>query len=291
MMKKLMLALLCATGAAHAAVTVTDDAGNRITLAQPAQRVISMAPHVTELLFAAGGGKRIVGAINYSDYPAEARSIPTIGSNSQVDMERVMALKPDLIVVWDSGTTARQAQQLATLGVPIFRSEPRRFEQVATSILRFGELLGTTAVAGQAAASFRAEVARLAKRYGSQPVVPVFYQVWDRPLYTLNGNQITSDAIRTCGGRNVFAGLQAVAPEVSVEAVIAQDPEAVIGDVPHGGQDAGIAIWKQYKGMTAVRRGNLFTVNGELLTRPGPRTVQGAAELCEKLELARQRRR
>lgn len=290
-MKRLMLALLCATGTAHAAITVTDDAGNRITLAQPAQRVISMAPHVTELLFAAGGGKRIVGAINYSDYPAEARSIPNIGSNSQVDMERVMALKPDLIVVWDSGTTARQAQQLASLGVPIFRSEPRRLEQVATSIVRFGELLGTTEAAGQAAASYRAEVARLAKRYGSQPVVPVFYQVWDRPLYTLNGNQVTSDAIRICGGRNVFAGLQAVAPEVSVEAVIAQDPEVVVGDVPHGGQDAGISLWRSYRGMTAVRRGNLFTVNGELLTRPGPRTVQGAAELCEKLELARQRRR
>lgn len=290
-MKKLMLALLCATGSAHAAITVTDDAGNRITLARPAQRVISMAPHVTELLFAAGAGKRIVGAINYSDFPLEARSIPTIGSNSQIDMERVIAMKPDLVIVWDSGTTARQVQQLASLGVPIFRSEPRRFEQVATSMVRFGQLLGTEAVAERAAASYRGEVARLKKRYGSQPVVPTFYQVWDRPIYTLNGNQIVSDAIGICGGRNVFGGLAAVAPEVSVEAVLAQDPEAIVGDEPHGQQDAGIAIWKPYRAMTAVKRGNLFTVHGELLTRPGPRTVLGAAELCEKLEQARQRRR
>ncbi|HWJ94461.1 MAG TPA: cobalamin-binding protein [Telluria sp.] len=290
-MKKFMLALLCATGSVHAAITVTDDAGNRITLAQPAQRVISMAPHVTELLFAAGGGKRIVGAINYSDFPAEAKSIPTIGSNSQIDMERVIALKPDLVIVWDSGTTARQVQQLASLGVPIYRSEPRRFEQVATSMVRFGQLLGTDAVAERAAANYRDEVARLKKRYGSQPVVPTFYQVWDRPIYTLNGNQIVSDAIGICGGRNVFAALPAVAPEVSVEAVLAQDPEAIVGDEPHGQQDPGIAIWKTYRAMTAVKRGNLFTVHGELLTRPGPRTVLGAAELCEKLEQARQRRR
>lgn len=290
-MKKLMLALAFASGAAQASITVIDDTGSRVTLAQPAQRVISMAPHVTELLFAAGGGKRIVGAINYSDFPAEAKGIPTIGSNSQLDMERVIALKPDLVIVWDSGTTARQAQQLASLGVPVFRSEPRRFEQVASSIVRFGQLLGTEAVAARAAAAYRDDIARLQQRYGSQPQVAVFYQVWDRPIYTLNGNQIVSDAIRTCGGRNVFAGLQAVAPEVSVEAVIAQDPEAIVGDMPHGQEDAGIAIWKPYRAITAVKRGNLFTVNGELLTRPGPRTVQGAAELCEKLEQARQRRR
>lgn len=289
-MKKLLLALLCATGAAHAAITVTDDAGHRIVLAQPAQRVISMAPHVTELLFAAGGGERVVGVMNYSDYPAAARSLPVVGSNSQIDMERVVAMRPDLIVVWESGNTARQIQQLASLGIPVFYSEPRKLDEVADSLLRFGQLLGTETAAKKAAAQYREQVARLRQRYASRPQVSVFYQVWDRPLYTLNDRQIVSDAIRLCGGRNVFGGLPVVAPEVTAEAVLAHDPEAIIGDDPHGPDDRGIGLWKQYKAMTAVARGNLFTLNAELLTRPGPRTVQGAAALCEKLELARAHR-
>jgi iron complex transport system substrate-binding protein len=143
-MKKILLALLaCAATWAQATVSVVDDTGKRVTLAHPARRVISMAPHVTELLFAAGGGNRVVGAMNYSDYPAAAKSIPLIGSNSQIDLERMVALKPDLLIVWQSGNTARQLEQLASLGIPVFYSEPRRLAQVADSLLRFGQLLGT----------------------------------------------------------------------------------------------------------------------------------------------------
>lgn len=290
-MRKILLALLaCATSAAHAAITVVDDAGKRVTLARPAQRVISMAPHVTELIFAAGGGARIVGAMNFSDYPEAAKTIPPIGSNSQIDLERVVALKPDLLVVWQSGNTARQIEQLASLGIPVFHSEPRTLDQVADSLLRFGRLLGTEPLAREAAAAYRARIAGLARRYGTRPPVRVFYQVWDRPLYTLNGSQIVSDAIRLCGGRNVFAGLSVVAPEVSVEAVLQQDPEAIVGGDQHDPADRGLSIWKRYGALTAVRRGNLFTLAGELLTRPGPRIADGAADLCEKLEQARRRR-
>jgi iron complex transport system substrate-binding protein len=290
-MKRLLLALvLCAVGAARAEVTVIDDTGKRVTLPRPARRVISMAPHVTELLFSAGGGKRIVGAINYSDHPPEARAIPTIGSDSQIDLERVVALKPDLLIVWQSGNTARQIEQLERLGIPVFRSEPRTLEQVAASIERFGQLLGTQAQAGGAAAAYRSELARLAARYGQRPTVRVFYQVWDQPLYTLNGKQIVSDAIRLCGGRNVFADLPVVAPEVGVEAVLQQDPEAIVAGDEHAPGDRGVNIWKAYRSLQAVQRNNLFALDGELLTRPGPRTVLGAAQLCEKLELARRHR-
>jgi iron complex transport system substrate-binding protein len=289
-MKRLLLALLFAAAAARAEVTVVDDTGKRVTLARPAQRVISMAPHVTELLFSAGGGKRIVGAINYSDHPPEARAIPTVGSNSQLDLERVVALKPDLLIVWQSGNTARQIEQLERLGIPVFRSEPRTFEQVAASIERFGQLLGTDVQAVAAAAAYRSQLARLAARYGQRPAVRVFYQVWDKPLYTLNGKQIVSDAIRLCGGRNVFADLPVVAPEVGVEAVLQQDPEAIVAGDEHAPGDRGVNIWKAYGSLQAVRRNNLFALDGELLTRPGPRTILGAAQLCEKIELARRHR-
>jgi iron complex transport system substrate-binding protein len=291
-MRKILAALLaCCAIHAQAAISVVDDAGNKITLAHPAQRVISMAPHVTELLFAAGGGARVVGAMNYSDYPEAAKKIPLIGSDSQIDVERVVALKPDLLIVWQSGNTARQIEQLASLGIPVFRSEPRRLAQVADSLLRFGQLLGTEPVARAAAADYNSRIAQLAARYGKRPPVRVFYQVWDRPLYTLNGEQIASDAIRLCGGVNIFANLRVVAPEVSVEAVLQQDPEAILADAPHDAADRGLSGWKAYPALTAVKRDNLFTVDGVLLTRPGPRLVDGAAQLCERLERARQRRR
>jgi len=287
----LMFATQLLAPVAQAAISVVDDAGQRVTLARPAQRVISMAPHVTELLFAAGGGARIVGAMNYSDYPAAARSIPLIGSNSQIDLERVIAMKPDLLIVWQSGNTARQIAQLQGLGIPVFHSEPRKLDEVATSLLRLGQLLGTEASAQAAASSYRAKLAALRARYASRPPVTVFYQAWDSPLYTLNGEQIASDAILACGGRNIFAGLTTVAPQVGVEAVVQLDPEAIVGGKLYTPQDRGLSIWQPYRGMTAVRRNNLFTLDEELLTRPGPRVVDGAAALCARLDEARARRK
>ncbi|MFC5480616.1 cobalamin-binding protein [Massilia suwonensis] len=290
-MKTLFLALL-ALGAplAQAAVSVVDDSGKQVVLARPAQRVISMAPHVTELLFAAGGGARIVGAMNYSDYPEAARKIPLIGSNSQIDLERVIALKPDLLIVWQSGNTARQIEQLQSLGIPVFHSEPHSFAQVETNLLRFGRLLGTDKDAQAAAAQFRAKVEALRTRYASRPPVTVFYQAWDNPLFTLNGEQIASDAIRVCGGRNIFANLKTIAPQVSMEAVVQADPDAIVGGKLYTPQDRGLSIWQPWRGMKAVRHNNLFTLDEELLTRPGPRIVDGAATLCLRLDEARRRR-
>ncbi|QNB01387.1 cobalamin-binding protein [Massilia sp. Se16.2.3] len=288
-----MLAAVLALSAnlAAAAISVVDDTGRRVVLARPAARVISMAPHVTELVFAAGGGARIVGAMNHSDYPAQARRIPLVGSNSQIDLERVVALKPDLLIVWQSGNTARQIAQLQGLGIPVFYSEPRSFDAVESSLRRFGQLLGTEERAGAAAARFHAEVAGLRSRHAGRPPVTVFYQAWDAPLYTLNGEHIASEAIRLCGGRNIFADLKTIAPQVELEAVVASDPEAIVGGKRYTPQDRGLSIWSPYRGMTAVRRDNLFTLDEELLTRPGPRVVEGAAALCARLETARARRR
>lgn len=283
-------ALALAAASAGAAITVVDDSGARVSLPRPAKRVISMAPHVTELLFAAGGGARVVGAINFSDYPEAARQLPVVGSSSEIDMERVLALKPDLLVVWQSGNTARQLEQLRQTGIPIFYSEPTRLEQVADSLTRFGQLLGSEPAAQEAAQNFRAKLAALEKRYARRGPVRLFYQIWDKPLYTLNNTQIASDAIRLCGGVNVFGHLKVKAPVVSTEAVLEQNPEVIIGSVRDDSPDAGLNLWRPYKGMLAVKRGNLFAPP-ESLTRAGPRMVAGVTDLCEKLELARQRRR
>jgi iron complex transport system substrate-binding protein len=289
-MNKLLLTLLalCATQAS-AGISVRDDDGNTVTVARPAQRIIAIAPHVTELLFAAGGGDRIVGAVSYSDYPEAAKRIPRIGDNRQVDMERVIAMKPDLIVVWRHGNSERQIDMLRRLGVPLYHSEPRTLPGIADSLVRLGQLMGTERVAQPVAAELRERLAALTRQYAGRPTVRMFYQVWDKPLYTLNGTHIVSDAMRLCGGDNIFAGMKVTAPVVGMEAVLQEDPEAIFGTSEKN--YGGVNLWRQFPSMQAVRSDNLFTLDGELLNRAGPRMIAGTAALCEKLEVARQRRK
>ena len=285
----LFLALLAALPAS-ASVTVVDDVGRTVTLAQPARRVVSLAPHVTELLYAAGGGARLVGAVNYSDYPEAAKKLPQVGSYNKLDFERVLALKPDLLVIWHSGNPARQVEQLERLGIPVFHSEPGRLDQIGESLLRLGRLLGTEPAAQAAARDYRARIAALKARYAARPPVTVFYQVWPKPLYTLNDDHIAGDMLRLCGGRNLFGALKTIAPEVGVEAVIETDPEVILVGGRDNPSDPGGKMWQAFKGMTAVRRNNIFTIDGDLTNRAGPRTTDGAAQLCAMLEQARGRR-
>jgi iron complex transport system substrate-binding protein len=286
--KALIFMAALAAAQSQAAVTVKDDDGNPVTLQKPAQRVISLAPHVTEMLFAAGGGSHVVGVVAYSDFPEEAKKIPQIGSNREVDLERIMALKPDLIVVWRHGSSERQIEMVRKLGVPIFHSEPQKLDDIPDSLARLGQLMGTDKVAAPTAAELRQQLASLRGRYANRPPVRVFYQVWDKPLYTLSGKHIVSDALRMCGGENVFAKLSATAPVVSVEGVLGENPEAIFATAEKN--YGGVGMWKPYGTLLAVRNDNLFTIDGNLVNRSGPRMIQGAAQLCEKLELARQHR-
>lgn len=276
--------------AAGTTIEVHDDAGNTVTLAAPAQRIVTLAPHAAELVFAAGAGSHIVGAVSYSDYPAAAQAIPRIGSNSQIDIERLVSLKPDLLVVWLHGGAVRQLEKLRSLGIPLFYSDPQRLQDIPDAIVRLGRLAGTEPQAQTAAAALRTQLAALETQYRNRPPVRLFYQVWPQPLYTLNGKHIVSDAIRLCGGVNIFGGLPAIAPVVSVEAVLLENPEAVItGDLNRKDQD-NLALWRAYPSMLAVQRGNLFALDGDLLNRPGPRMIEGAAALCQSLETARRHR-
>lgn len=288
-MKRLLLAaVLAAPLLAHAAITVKDDDGKLVTLQKPAQRVISLAPHITELLFAAGGGDHIVGVVSYSDFPEAAKKIQRIGSNTELDVERIIALKPDLLVVWRHGNSERQIDMARRLGVPVFHSEPRKLEDIPDNVLKLGQLMGTTDAASHAAAALTDKLGALRARYANRPTVRTFYQVWDKPLYTLNGQHIVSDALRLCGGENVFAALAITAPVVSVEGVLQANPEAIFGSAEKN--YGGVNMWRQYGSLTAVRNDNLFTVSSDLLNRAGPRMIDGAAQLCEKLELARSHR-
>jgi len=284
-----------ATLHAHAAITVTDDTGADVTLAAPAQRVISLAPHVTELLYAAGGGAKLVGAVSYSDYPPEAKQVPRVGDNKALDLERIVALKPDLIVVWRHGNAQRQLDRLREMHVPLYFSEPHHLDDIAVSLTRLGQLLGTSTTADKAAAEYRRDIARLRAQYASRPPVSVFYQVWDQPLMTLNGEHMVSDVIALCGGRNVFAKLEPLVPTVSTEAVLAANPEAIVTAAPGATRPdttlPQLGGWRAWPSLSAVANDNLFAIDGDLINRPAPRIAQGARQLCEDLEVARSRRK
>ena len=288
-------AFFVSTMHAQAAITVTDDTGATVTLAAPAQRVISLAPHVTELLYATGGGARLVGAVSYSDYPPEAQQLPRVGDNKALDLERIVALKPDLIVVWRHGNAQRQLERLRDMHVPLFFSEPHRLDDVAVSLTKLGQLLGTSPTADAAAAQYRHDIAQLRTQYASRSPVSVFYQVWDQPLMTLNGKHMISDVIALCGGRNVFAKLEPLVPTVSTEAVLAANPEAIITAAPGATTPdttlPQLSTWRAWPSLTAVANNNLFAIDGDLINRPAPRIAQGAKQLCEDLELARSRRK
>ncbi|TCW81895.1 cobalamin-binding protein [Burkholderia sp. SRS-46] len=289
-------ALLGLGGAAtaRADVSTRDDAGNTVTLPAPAQRVISLAPHVTELIYAAGGGAKLVGAVAYSDYPPAAKAVPRVGDNKALDLERIAALKPDLIVVWRHGNAERQTDALRALHIPLFFSEPKHLDDIATSLGRLGTLLGTQPAADAAAAAFTRDVAALRARYAARPPVTLFFQVWDRPLMTLNGTHLIDDVIALCGGRNVFAQLKPLVPTVTDEAVLAANPEAIVttraGATPSHEPLPSLARWRAWPALTAVARDNLFAIDGDLLTRASPRIAQGAAALCADLDIARSRR-
>lgn len=287
MKKLLLISALCATQA-QAAITVLDDDGKPVTLQKPALRVVALAPHVTEMLFAAGGAEKIVGAVTYSDYPEAAKQIPRVGDNRQVDMERLLAMKPDLLVIWRHGASERQIEQLRQLGIPMYHSEPKKLDQIADNLEKIGKLLGTEPAANAAAKDLRQKLAAIRARYAARPPVRTFYQVWDKPLYTLNGEHIVSDALKACGGQNIFADQKVTAPVVSVEAVLEADPEAIFGTAEK--DYGGVNLWRPFKTLKATRQDNLFTIEGELLNRAGPRMIAGTAVLCEKLEEARKHR-
>lgn len=276
--------------AAQAQIVLRDDAGNEVRLMAPARRVVSLAPHLTENLFAIGAGDRVVGAVQFSDYPAEAKRIFSVGGYSRIDLEAVAGLRPDLVVAWKTGNAPMQLDKLRALGIPVFVSQTDRIDDIAGHLERLGQLTGTGDGARAAAERFRNRLAGLRARYGGRPPVRTFYEVWYQPLMTVGGKQIISDVIRLCGGDNVFGHLAPLAPQVSEEAVIAIDPEAVVASGMGEARPDWLDNWRKWKTMTAVMRNNLFFIAPDLIQRHTPRLLDGAETLCRYLEQARLRR-
>jgi iron complex transport system substrate-binding protein len=288
------VALLCsllAAGAAHSqAVSIQDDRGRTVRLAAPAARIVALAPSLAELAFAAGAGGRLIGVARFSDYPPAARGIPQVGDAAQVELERVVALKPDLILAWKSGNSAADVTRLEGLGYPAFVSEPLRLADIPRLLNAIGALAGTRPVAAGAAEAFEREIGALRSRHAGARRVRVFYQIWHRPLLTVNGAHMISDVISLCGGENIFADVGQLTPAVTLEAVIAARPEVILGGASAGGEKAFVAQWRASP-VPRLRDLPAYYVNPDTIQRQTPRIAEGARAVCAALEQVRRSRR
>ncbi len=266
---------------------VRDDAGLEVSIDAPARRIVSLAPHITELLFEIGAGDRLVGATEYSDFPDAAQRIPRVGGLGGIDIEGIVALKPDLVIAWLSGTSQVQLDIFKRLHIPVYRSEPHVLDDVATTLTRFGTLTGRSDAAREAAARFTSGVDGLRATYGTRAPVRVFYQVWNKPLMTVGGPQLTTQVIELCGGRNVFAALASLAPQVDVEAVIAADPQIIVTTSTRTDHGVDIGQWSGWTGVSAVRDRRYLFLDPVLISRHTSRILIGAGQLCRAVDAVR----
>lgn len=272
------LCLLLAAPAQAAAIRLVDDAGQTLEFTRPPQRIISLTPHLTELLFAVGAGPQLVGVDSASDYPVAARTLPRIGDYSRIHFERILSLKPDLVVVWVGGNRAADIHSLKKMGVPVLHTQATRLDDVARLLRLIGQASGHAAAGEAAARDYSGRLGGLQAKATQKPPVSVFYQVWDRPLMTVGGSHWISDALALCGARNVFADLRSASPAVSREAVLRRAPELIVSgtDAPDMRRQ-----WQRFASLPAVRNRAFVRVNADLLHRPTPRLVEGVAELCK----------
>ncbi len=282
-----VLWLVCAS-VARADIEVVDSLGRKLVLESPASRVISLAPHLTEVVFAAGAGKTLIGAASYSDYPEAAREIPRVGSSDNVSYETLVALNPDLVLAWRSGNGDEVIKRLEALGLTVYVDESKTLEDVPRSLRAVGQLTGNEDIAEPAARAFMAQLNHLRATYSSRHAVNVYYQIWDEPLLTLNGEHLISDVVQLCGGRNVFADALALVSRISVESVIRADPQVIIASGMDKARPEWLDAWRAWSSMTAVQNNQLYFIPPDVLQRHTPRIIEGARLMCDQLQLARE---
>ncbi|MBS4097141.1 MAG: cobalamin-binding protein [Sulfuricella sp.] len=274
------LSLLPSALAGAAPLTVRDDRGVEVVLAAPARRIVTLAPNLAELAYAAGAGERLVGVSTASDYPPQVKDLPQLGYG-RFDMERLVQLKPDLVLAWESGNSALEVALLARLGIPLYVAEARRPEDIPRHIEAIGRLAGSAAPAQRSAMEFRRTLAELTARYAHASPLTVFLEIWHQPLMTVTDRHLIGGMVRLCGGTNPFGSLAPLLPTLALESVLAADPQVIVTSLPSN------APWQRYPAMQAVRSGNVKTINPDYLQRATPRTLEGVRQLCELLDEAR----
>lgn len=269
---------------------VVDDRARSVCLPQNAQRIAALSPGATELIYAAGAGDKVVAVVSFSDYPPEAKQVTSVGSHTRLDLERLISLKPDLVLAWGTGNPSEQMATLERIGLPLYYLEPHTFEDIAQSINNMSMLAGTEQVGHQVSQAFLAGIQQLALKYQDAEPVRTFYQVWDEPLMTMNGEHYISKVLTLCGGQNVFSESDRLIPRLNQEAVLLENPEAIFAGGMGERNAHWLDKWRAFPELLATQKDNLFFVPPSLIQRPTPRLLQGATIICEKLDLAREKR-
>ncbi|MCH8929515.1 MAG: cobalamin-binding protein [Proteobacteria bacterium] len=285
-MKTLPSVLLGAVLLAISSVETTAQVRQPAVFENP-ERIVTLSPHLAELVFAAGAGDLLVGTVEYSDYPPQASSIARIGDAFRIDSEKLAALGPDLILAWPGGNPQSLIDGLRNDGYQVLELAATGLESVAIQLRRIGELTGHAERAGRAAELYLAKVDRLRVENLQKPPIRVFYQVAQRPLFTVGSKQVISEVISLCGGTNIFADMDSLAPVVSMEAVLLRNPQVILS--ARTGSANPLDIWLDYPAVAAVRLENLYLVDASLLARAGLRLADGAAQVCRLLDQARRK--
>ena len=272
---------------AQVCVDAKDD--QQLCLPEAAQRIATLSPGATELMFAAGAGDKVVAGVNHSDYPAAARQLPLVGNHTKIDLEALLALQPDLVITWVTGNPPAQMEMLHTLGLPMFAIEPRTFAEVSSTIEQLSILAGTQAQGFAEAERFRLGMAEITEQYRDAKPISVFYQVWETPLMTINNEHLIGKVLQLCGGTNVFADMPRLVPRISTEVVLEADPQVIITASVDGMADKQLDHWKKYSNLSAVINNNLFFVPASPISRPTPRLLEASRDICQKLDIARAR--
>jgi len=271
--------------AAASRYEAVDSEGNRVSLSAPARRIISLSPHITELLFAAGAGDYVVAVTDYSDYPAAARKLTRIGSARRVDMEQLVALKPDLVVVWTSGNSANDIAAIRRLGIPVFYSDPKHLVDIPAQLNNLAKLTATAKMAARSSARYSKKyeelTAVLRRSSRGNNKIPLFYQIWYQPLMTVNRNHLINDVIELCGGQNVFASLPAMTPVVGIEDVIAANPRVIVASNVE--RSDLVSVWNKWPVIDAVSNRRFVVIPADLIHRQGPRIIQAAEVMCREI--------
>ncbi|MGH8217010.1 MAG: helical backbone metal receptor [Steroidobacteraceae bacterium] len=281
----------CGLPAQAASVVVTDDTGRRLAVPPPPLRIASLAPNVTAMLFAAGAGAEVVATTQYSTEPPAAVRIPRIGDANAIDLERLVALRPGVVVAWPAGENAAEIALIGRLGIPIYHERVGALADLPASVRRLGVLAGTRKAADRQADALEARIAALTRQYAGAKPVTVLLQVWSQPVYTVGGPHLLTDALRLCGARNVFSDLPQLGPAVSTESVIARDPELIVALGSRTQSASWLAEWRRFPKLRAVASGNLIAFPDRRLTRLGPGVLDATEALCRIIDTARSRMR
>jgi len=275
---------------AGAAVVLPQADGSTLSLPRPAGTIITLAPHLTELAFAAGAGDQLAATVEYSEYPPEAASVPRIGDAFRLDLERILSINPDLVIAWHSGNPKQAVARLASLGMTIWSVEIRRPEEIAATLEQMGRATGNVDEALRAAGRIRRELSLLSQQYAGMEPVRYFYQVASDPLYTINGEHLIARSLALCGGVNVFRNESSLAPQISHEAVIAADPSALLAPAEPAQEDP-LAKWREWPRMQAVRNGAMILLPADEISRATPRMLDAVATGCRQLDQIRKQKK